>query len=199
MKKYVCIVFVVAIFLCNACGFANDARGELMIPKPLPIEESVVEVEVELKMPEYNIPLEKQIREYIWDLCMKKELSYEMVLSLIYVESKFKYDAVSHTSDVGLFQLNPINYEWLPELAGIENFSPYDVYDNILCGVTLLEYLRNDLKSKGYCEEDMYPYLLLSFHMGQTGANNYIKKYGLQSEYISKITEYKIFLEQQNI
>lgn len=200
MKKFIVCIVLVAIFLCN-CGNRNDSY--LKVPEPMKkVTEVKVEktemVEVEVVKPViYNIPLEKEIQIFTWKLCEQYNLSYEMVLAIIKVESNFQYDAKSHTSDRGLMQINSINYDWLSKLAGIENFNPYNAKHNILCGVILLDYLRDYWKTKGYCEEDVYYLTLLSYRRGIEGCKRYVQKYGLQSKYIRKITNYKIWLEQQ--
>ena len=51
-------------------------------------------------------------------------------------ESNYTYDAVSHTDDYGIMQINKINHKWLREKLGIVDF--FDPYQNIEAGVYLL-------------------------------------------------------------
>ena len=50
-------------------------------------------------MPNYDIPLDKDIQQYLYDKCKEYEVPYELALSIIKVESNFNPDTVNKNSD----------------------------------------------------------------------------------------------------
>ncbi|HHU55928.1 MAG TPA: lytic transglycosylase domain-containing protein, partial [Acholeplasmataceae bacterium] len=88
-------------------------------------------------MPNYDVPLDKEIQQYLYSKCKEYEIEYELALAIIQVESNFKPNAVNvnsnNTKDVGLFQINSFNHKWLSEELGITDFA--DPYQNIDAGI----------------------------------------------------------------
>ena len=143
----------------------------------------------------YDIPLNKEQQIYIWDKSQQYEISYELILSIMFVESSYRTNIKSITNDIGIMQLNENTIPWLVEQLEVDNFNPYDFYDNINAGVWYLDYIRSHWREQDYCEEDIYHLVLLSYNMGISGCYSYVDKYGLESEYTRRITEYKTKLE----
>lgn len=108
----------------------------------------------------YDCPLDKDLQDYIRGLCEEMQIPMELVLSVIEVESSFRSDVISGTSDYGLMQINRINHSWLIEKYGITDF--LDPYQNVLCGITILSqhYKRFGDTNKA----------LMAYNLGATGA-----------------------------
>ena len=85
----------------------------------------------------YNdqIPLPYEIQQYIYDTCLTFDVDIALVLGLIETESAFDEQASGDGGrSAGLMQINQIHWSGLRE-SGQE---PFDVYDNILTGVSML-------------------------------------------------------------
>ncbi len=161
-----------------------------------PVKEEKVLIN-ESKKPHYdNIPLDDEILQYTWDLSQEKNLSYEMVLALIYVESSFQKDVISPTHDYGLTQIHQSNIKDFAINASIENVKPLDPKQNVKMAIYHLSYLRDYWVQQGYSDEDTYNMTLLSYHKGIAGANKWVRERGMNSEYVDKISEYKSEIEQ---
>ncbi len=146
----------------------------------------------------YDIPLTYKQQKFIFDLAEEKNLSFELIISIIKNESNFQTDLVSKTSDYGIMQLNSKNHKFFAKLSGLETYDVFDFYDNVTMGVNYLVYLRNNLIKQGITnQEDLTIYLLNSYNMGEMGFKNYVKRTGMTTRvYNQKIIEYKGLLEQ---
>jgi hypothetical protein len=87
-----------------------------------------------------NIPLSYELQHYTYQRCLDEELDYELVLALMWRESRFQVDAVGHnengTQDSGVMQINDVNKGWLLEDHGITDLM--DPYQNIDAGTIIL-------------------------------------------------------------
>lgn len=110
----------------------------------------------------YRYDCEVDYQDYLWAKCKEYgiEAYYELMLAMIYHESKFDPSVVSGTNDYGLMQINSCNHNWLKETLGITDFlNPYDSIDAgvyIMSGY-LLKY--NDIHMA-----------LMCYNMGEGGA-----------------------------
>jgi hypothetical protein len=59
--------------------------------------------------------------------------------------------------------------------------------------------LRDYYRGFDLSEEDVFYYTVSSYNMGQTGAKNYIKKYGFNVKYTEKIIHYKELYESGGV
>ena len=151
-------------------------------------------------VPNYDVPLEYEVQEYIWKMCQENSISYELVLALIQAESSFKIDVVSKTNDHGLMQLNATNtMDWLADKVGISEFDPLDPYHNVSAGIWYLLYLRDYWDQYGLGQENAIVWILLSYNRGITGAKNYAAagNVPIQDMYVQKVLGYKYELEEQ--
>lgn len=87
-----------------------------------------------------DIPMSLELQKYTYNECVEKGLEYELVLALIWRESRFNADAVGHnqngTKDSGIMQINDVNKEWLRKELGITDLM--DPWQNIDAGTTML-------------------------------------------------------------
>lgn len=201
MKYFVCIIFV-AIFLCNACGFADDTRGELKIPEPLPIEEcTVVSEVVECKEPEYriyDIPINQELQIFIQDECDKYKLSETMFYGIVNKESEFKQGLISQTHDHGISQININTFNWLNKKYFNNELNINNQKDKIKASIFYLNYVKKYWQDKDLCDEEVFKLTILSYHLGINGCSSFVKKYGYNSNYLNEVIEFKTFLETRD-
>lgn len=144
----------------------------------------------------YDIPMSGQLQHYTYDLCQSHNLSFELVLGVIHTESRFDPKADSGSSK-GLMQLNINTYPALANELNLDHFDPINPVDNITAGVYYLAKLRDTWQ--GYSDEEVFSLMLISYNRGIQGCKKYVEKYGTENDYVTKVYEYKIMLEQQNI
>ena len=125
----------------------------------------------------YDCPLTHDLQDYIRELCEKNEIPMSLVIAMIEVESSFRTNAVSSTSDYGLMQINKINHEWLSEKYGITDF--LDPYQNVLCGITMLSQHYNRFQDMDKS--------LMAYNLGATGAKRMWDKGIYETSYTRKI------------
>ena len=133
--------------------------------------------EAEELIPSLDIPLSQELIEHIWDMSLKYGIEYELIVSVIAVESNFDIDAKSKTSDYGLMQINKVNHGWLKEQFGFTDFT--DPYQNIEAGCIILK----------DCIDDMADYhqALMAYNMGQSRAKSLIRQGTHSSKYSRKV------------
>ena len=100
-------------------------------------------LELDTSVDDLFVELDKDLQRYIYDLCQDKNITYETVLAIIWRESRFQTDVVNvnnnKTKDVGLMQINDSAHDWLRQNVR-EDLDLYNPYDNVLAGISLLEY-----------------------------------------------------------
>ena len=88
-----------------------------------------------------HLPFEHE--EIVYECAEEYEVPPELIFSVIYAESSFRENAVSHDGAMGLMQLMPATFEELCIKVGIDlnTASPYDAAINIRCGTYYLREL----------------------------------------------------------
>lgn len=178
----------------NECDTINIAEEENIYE---PIKTTIPEIEFTLEeeeiIPEYNIPLDKDIQKYLYDKCKEYNVPYDLALGVIKVESNFNPSSIHKNSngsrDYGLFQINTINYKWLSEELGITDF--LNPYQNIDAGV----YMLSQLIQK-YDDDHI---VLMSYNMGERATKNLVNRGIYSSRYSRKVIETKEELKNNNI
>ena len=179
----------------NECDTINIAEEENIYE---PIKTTISEIEFTLEeeeeiIPEYDIPLDKDIQKYLYDKCKEYNVPYDLALGVIKVESNFNPSSIHKNSngsrDYGLFQINTINHKWLSEELGITDF--LNPYQNIDAGVYMLSQLL-----KKYDDEHI---VLMSYNMGERVAKNLVNRGIYSSRYSRKVIETKEELKNNNI
>lgn len=141
----------------------------------------------------YDINLDEEIQRHIWNEANKYELSYELLLSIAYVESKYDPSVVSWDgSSTGLFQLNTRNtVEWLARETGIKNVNPKNPYHSASMAAWYVNYLREKYINEGYDEESATNRILLAYRFGVAGS----KGRSMNHPYVKAVLKYKNNLE----
>lgn len=191
MKKLIITLIILTLVGCS----------QPQAIEPVPIKQTVNpqvlnEIEIaEPSIPIYDIPMSAELQGYTYELCKYYALPYELVLAVIHTESRFDPNADSGSSK-GLMQLNTNTYPALAKELGLE-IDPMNSVDNVTAGIYYLAKLRDAWQ--GYSDEEVFSLMLISYNRGVQGCKDYVRKYGLDNIYVTKVYEYKIKLEQQNI
>jgi soluble lytic murein transglycosylase-like protein len=135
-------------------------------------------------MPQYDIPLDTDIQQYLYNKCEEYEIPYELVVSVIKIESNFDTNIVNKNSnnskDKSLMQINSIHREEFLKQGYSDMLNPYQ---NIAFGVKLLANLYHKYNDEHYA--------LMAFNFGETGARKIISRGIASSKYSRKVVDYK--------
>lgn len=144
---YIMVITALVIALSYSADVRNKSIEEEDIPEePKPVEEVVtttlaeeddnIVLEVVEDVPSYA----ELIDEYVRDTCtLYDNVEPELVMSVIWHESRYNPDAVSSTQCVGLMQISPFWHKTRAYELGVEDF--FDPKGNILLGVDYLSEL----------------------------------------------------------
>lgn len=175
MKK----LFISCIIGCTVLFGATQAFANIGMLNYMPVKQT--------------IPMDKEHLDLLKRECDKYGLDINLVLGVIATESNYDSQAISSTNDYGLFQINKVNLNQLTKIFGEINLLNED--DNIRAGVYLLNQNRQYWINQGYSDEDVFSLMLISYHRGQKGAEGYISRHGIRSDYVNKVLENKNRLE----
>ncbi len=125
----------------------------------------------------YNISLSNDEQDYVRKICKKYNVSFELVLGLMKVESGFKETAKSKTNDYGIMQINKCNHSYLKKKLGVSNFLDFE--QNTKAGVYWLS--RYTAK-----HSDIHK-VLMCYNLGESAAAKKWKKGTLQTSYSLKV------------
>lgn len=194
MKKLLICIVLVAILFCNACQNSKTEASHLMIPELLMIEE-VEDFKVEPVY--YNILLSQELQEFIFWECYKYNISETLLYAIIHRESEFKKDLISYTNDWGIVQINYRTFNWLNEEFFNNELNINNKKDRITASIFYLDYIRDYWQTKGLCNEEIFNLCILSYHLGISGATEFVGKYGYESNYLNEVIGFKIWLETE--
>ena len=113
----------------------------------------------------FDIPLSKEMQDYIRSNCEKYDVPFELVIALIDVESSFRETVVSSTNDYGLMQINKVNWERMKTQYGLDVHKPLD---NLYCGC----YMVAELFDKYDTEEKV----IMGYKCGESRMKKLIKE-----------------------
>lgn len=163
-----------------------ESEWQTFTATPVPTPKTVIDTEPVTVY--FDIPLSKELQDYIRNLCDEYGVPIELVIAIIDVESTFRADVVSKTNDYGLMQINKCNHEWLTDKLGVTDF--LDPYQNIYSGVHILsshlEVTNGDIELA-----------LMRYNNGATGAKKLWDKGIYSTAYTQKImTVYESYKEE---
>ena len=135
--------------------------------------------------------LSTDLQDYVNQLCQQYNVPFEMVMGIMYYESRFSTSAYSN-GNYGLMQINGCHYSTLKKTLGLSGNSAYDTlmdpHNNILCGVYLLSNLTSTYGA------DNYHKVLMAYNCGIGGAQRLWKRGIYSSNYsrliVKKMNEY---------
>lgn len=130
----------------------------------------------------FDVPLEEELQDYIFDICEEYGVNPELIVSMIFHESNFDSAVIGENDSgysYGLMQIMPRwNYERMERLGCLDLLNPYQ---NVLVGVDLVaEYVQ-----KGYGIE----WALMAYNGGPSYANRKAAE-GVVSGYVTRIMDY---------
>lgn len=161
------------------------------------INEGITEVDLKHEIIR-NCPLSVEQQYFVWQECDKAQLSYDMILAVIKLESGFDSNIISQCGDVGLMQINSTYADWYAELAGMKSYNLTDWKDNIKMGIAGFEFYRDYYRKKGVSDEVMFASINNTYNMGINGFKSYINRTGsVTRAYDRKVYEYKIQFEME--
>lgn len=192
--EIICLGIIIGLFIGTL--FPKEApavQPDIFEPVALEVTETIQYVEYvtveEVPLPEVEIipgntsgfmqldvPLDTEVQEYVYDLCIQYNIDYYLVMALIQHESEFIPEVVSETGDYGLMQINQVNHK-----EGIDYLDPYQ---NISEGMMMLDYLFTK-----YTDPAL---VLMAYNMGETGASKLWEQGIYSTDYVDEI-----FLEQE--
>jgi hypothetical protein len=132
----------------------------------------------------YEIPLPSSMQSFIWDLCKKENVDYELVLAIISSESSFNAKTVSYdNSSRGLMQVNTrTTFYPMAKKLGIRNPDVFNAEDNIRVGIHYIATLIDAWDSK-YSGIELEKRVILSYRFGVAGA----KRHSVNHAYVKKV------------
>lgn len=120
-----------------------------------------------------DIPLSEEIQTYLYNSCMAKGVSFDLMIALIDHESGFEKYAVSPFGDHGLCQINLAANE--DRIEKLRVYSLYDEYSNIDVALDILSDLFDRYEDTGV--------VLMAYNMGETGAGRLWEKGIWETDY----------------
>ena len=182
-------IFVLAIccfVLSHEIDILEERISELEAAKPVKTLSVVMDVS-ELKAHEppgrtyFDVPLEEELQDYIFDICDEYSVDPELIVSMIFHESNFDSAVIGENDSgysYGLMQIMPRwNYDRMERLDCLDLLNPYQ---NVRVGVDLLaEYIE-----KGYGIE----WALMAYNGGPSYANRKAAE-GVVSGYATRIMD----------
>lgn len=130
--------------------------------EPWRTEDSLPERDGFVYYPELG--LGKVMQDFIFVEAGEAGVNYELVLAIIFHESRCDPTVVSATHDYGLMQINQINHEWLAEEYELTNM--LDPRQNVIAGITILA--QHSIYDDG-TEAGLHR-MLMAHNMGARGA-----------------------------
>ncbi len=146
---------------------------------------AMVREEIEPEQPArtyFDVPLEKELQDYIFDICDSYNVDPELIVSMIFHESSFRSGVIG-TNDsgysYGLMQIMP---RWNQDrMDRLECQDLLDPYQNVLVGTDLIaEYIE---KGRGV------EWALMAYNGGPSYADRKASE-GAVSAYATRITAY---------
>lgn len=135
-------LIVADIFLDASTTKAEEQTSDVFVELARPVAEAPLEpiAEPEDDYIFYDVPLDLETQKEIIEICSEYELSYELVLGVISVESAFIPDIMGDGGDsYGLMQIQP---KWWSETMRREGVTDLlDPLQNIRCGCAILREL----------------------------------------------------------
>lgn len=111
----------------------------------------------------YNIALPVEQQQYAYNICKKYGIEYELLLAVMYKESRFNPNATGSNA-YGLCQIHGSNLSMLSYRLGISSL--YDPYDNMTAGAYLLSTYFG--VAQNYVSgENVEIYALNAYNMGE--------------------------------
>lgn len=173
--KMIFISFIIILLVVNLSVFMYFDSKDKSNPRRENISNS----------PTYNIPMGKEYQDYIYTECMSYDLSYEMVLGIIYADGRQNDNIFILSEDVISVAIDELE---------IKNYDKNDKYQNIDIGL----YYIYELKSyfgKTMPDEYVFGEMLLAYKNGIEFVKTKNVQDSYEDKYVIKVLDYKTQLE----
>jgi len=175
-------VLSICVLLFKVDTFEARAMGTQEIVENTTKQDKPQVLVVEKEQTYYNIPLEEQYQDFVFEMCEKYSVPVDIVLGIMWQESKYDFMALSSDrSCVGIMQINRIHYDELNKQLGITDLT--NPQQNIESGV----YIFSNLVHK-YGD---YHKALVCYNCGENGAKD-----KLTSGYSNSVMNYALNLRE---
>ena len=139
-----------------------DAEPSIVETVKIIAETAPEEVEV---VEYFDVPLDKELQDYIFELCEEHNIEPALVIAMIGKESNYNASAIGDRGNsLGLMQIQPRWNQDRMDILGCQNL--LDPFQNVAVGIDLL----GELFSKGNSVE----WVLMAYNGGQSYANRKI-------------------------
>ena len=165
--------FLASAFVPDTVNAAEETVSEPTAVQATAPEKQIVLLSIESggrKLPD-------ELQETMIQMCEKYELPFALAVAVAEQESHFDPDAVSHTNDYGIMQINKINFSWLQK----KGINPLDHKGNIEAGVLML--------SEAVKKYDDFNLALMAYNCGDAGAKRLWNKGIYSTEYSNSVME----------
>jgi len=174
-------VFATSSVYAKSMQFEREQERAKAIIRQTITQDKPQVLAVEKEQTYYNIPLEEQYQDFVFDMCEKYDVPVEIVLGIMCQESKYDFMAVSSDKQcVGIMQVNRIHYDELNKQLGITDLR--NPQQNIESGIYIFS---NLLHKYGDCHK-----ALVCYNCGEQGAKD-----KLSSKYSISVMHYASSLE----
>jgi soluble lytic murein transglycosylase-like protein len=157
-----CVLFIVIFpIFCVVTVYKEEMAA---LPTTETATEIVSETEQETEKKAFEplpVPLDADIQRYINQKCEANGIPTELVIALIWRESRYQADAISSTNDYGLMQINACNKAEIERVLNVTDLM--NPYQNIKAGIYIL---GNAIET---AEWD-YNRALMIYNLGLSGA-----------------------------
>lgn len=147
LPAVIALIFILVISPNKEKPVEQDDIPEEPKDEIVTVTTSLVDVEgnTVLEVTETEPSSQEVIDEYIRDICtLYDNVEPELVMSVVWHESRYNPDAVSSTQCVGLMQISPFWHKTRAYELGVDDF--FDPKGNILLGVDYLSELTKQYK-----------------------------------------------------
>ena len=157
----------------------EEVETTVATTKPVVMTTSVVTTEPP-KVTYFNVPLDKRLQDYIFELCADYDVDPALVMAVIKKESKFEEEIVGDNGNsFGLMQIQPRWHQARMERLDCPNL--LDPYHNVTVGIDILAELFDTGKS--------LEWVLMAYNGGASYANKKVAA-GELSDYARTVIGY---------
>lgn len=184
------LAFIMLAVLLVWSGFIiaarEDASAETTLSGPLeennePSTTSAIPEVVTGPYRYFDIPLDEELQDYIWELCDEYHVSRTLVYAIIQRESQFDPNTIGDNgASYGLMQVQPLWHEDRMELLNCNDL--FDPYQNVRVGIDYLAELVKTGKSISW--------VLMAYNGGRSYADE-MQEAGQVSQYAKDVIKYK--------
>ena len=140
-----------------------------------------VQVAEEPQVFEYDIPIDRDLQEYTYNLCLEYRIPYELVIAVIKCESTFDPECIGN-GDYGIMQINWYFHKKTFYESGYDDvFNPYQ---NIAYGIDYLAGFYHDYNRDEHAA-------LMCYNMGEKRYRELAAEGITSSEYSRNVMAYK--------